>query len=64
MSDNIQIEKTISAQIIEKMLEKLKDSDCFTQTILAELENVDLTNKNDVKDLISKITKQEKNEDT
>ena len=56
MSDNIQIEKPISAQIIDKMIIKLKASTNFTESILAELESIDLTNISDVKKTISKET--------
>ncbi len=56
MSDNIQIEKPISVQIIDKMIIKLKASTSFTESILAELESIDLTNISDVKKTISKET--------
>ena len=42
------MEKTITEQIIETMIRKLKDSEHFTESILTELENADLTNKNSV----------------
>ena len=64
MSDNIQIEKSISEQIIEKMIGNLKGSQSFTETILIELESIDLTIKSDVKETISKETEDKKNEDT
>jgi len=64
MSDNIQIEKPISEQIIEKMIGKLKGSEGFTESILTELERIDLTNKSDVKEMISKETEDKENEDT
>ena len=61
MSNDIQIEKTISEQIIDRMIEKLRDSEHFTDSILDDLEDTNLSNKNDVKEIISK---EEKNEDT
>lgn len=64
MSENINIEKPISEQIIEKMIGKLKGSEGFTDSILTELENIDLANKSDVKVTISKKTQNKKNEDT
>jgi hypothetical protein len=64
MSDNIKIEKSISEQIIEKMIGNLKGSQSFTESILTELESIDLTNKSDVKETISKETEDNKNEDT
>ncbi len=64
MSDNIQIDKPISEQIIEKMIGNLKGSQSFTENILTELESIDLTNKSDVKETISKETEDKKNEDT
>lgn len=63
MSDNIQIDKPISEQIIEKMIGKLKGSEDFTENILTELESIDLTNKSDVKETISKETEDKENED-
>jgi len=64
MSDNIQIEKPIAEQIIEKMIGKLKGSEGFTDTILTELERIDLTNKSDVKETISKEIEDKENENT
>ena len=58
------IDKPISEQIIEKMIGKLKDSEDFTESILTDLESVDLTNKSGVKEAISKETEDKKNEDT
>ncbi len=55
MSDKIQIEKPISEQIIEKMIDKLKDSEGFSESTLTKLKNIDLTNKNDVKRVISNL---------
>lgn len=64
MSDNIQIKKPISEQIIEKMIGKLKGSEGFTECILTELERIDLTSKSDVKETISKEIEDKENEDT
>ena len=64
MSDNIQIKKLISEQIIEKMIGKLKGSEGFTESILTDLERIDLTNKSNVKEMISKGTEDKENEDT
>ena len=64
MSDNIQIEKPIAEQIIEKMIGKLKGSEVFTESILTELERIDLTSKSDVKETISKEIEDKENEDT
>lgn len=64
MSDNIQIKKPISEQIIEKMIGKLKGSEGFTESILTDLERIDLTNKSNVKEMISKGTEDKENEDT
>lgn len=61
MSNDIQIEKTISEQIIDRMISKLRGSENFTDSILDELENTNLSSKKDVKEIISK---EEKNEDT
>ena len=61
MSNDIQIEKMISEQIIDRMISKLRGSENFTDSILDELENTNLSSKKDVKEIISK---EEKNEDT
>ena len=58
------IDKPISEQIIEKMIGKLKDSGDFKGSVLTDLESVDLTNKSDVMETISKETEDKKNEDT
>ncbi len=57
-------DKSISEQIIEKMIGKLKDSEGFTESILADLASVDLTNKGRVKEFLSKEIKDKKDEDT
>ena len=64
MSENHQIEKTISQQVIDKMIEKLKVSEDFTDDILNELASTDLTNKSEVKRIISTVSKAEQNENT
>ncbi len=58
------IDKPIAEQIIEKMIGKLKNSESFTESILTDLERVDLTNKSSVKEMISKEAEGKKNEDT
>jgi inorganic pyrophosphatase len=58
------IEKTLKEQIIDKMISSLKDSEQFSDDFLAELEVTDLSNKQEVKDAISKATEEVKNEDT
>lgn len=62
MSDSSKIEKSLSDQIIEKMIEKLKNSECFTENILTEIENTDLTNNTKVQEIISKELKSSENE--
>jgi len=62
MSENHQIETSISQQIVEKMIEKLKASEYFSDGILNELLNTDLSNKSDVKRIISVVSKTEQNE--
>ena len=64
MSENHQIETSISQQIVEKMIEKLKASEYFSDGILNELLNTDLSNKSDVKRIISVVSKTEQNENT
>ena len=60
----MQIEKPISRQIIEKMIGRLKGSEDFTENILTELESIDLANKSNVKETISKEIEDTENEDT
>ncbi len=48
------IEKPIYEQIMSKMISKLKDSEHFTDSILTELERIDLKNKSKVQEAISK----------
>jgi hypothetical protein len=64
MSENHPIEKTISQQVIEKMTAKLKASEYFTDDIVNELASTDLTNKSEVKRIISTVSKAEQNENT
>lgn len=64
MSDEIKIEKSILEQIIERMITKLKDEEGFDEYILEELMKIDLSKNYDVKQLISKETEGEKNENT
>ena len=58
------IEKTLKEQIIEKMVGTLRNSDNFSDDLLGELAVTDLSNKNDVKEAISKAKEETKNEDT
>ena len=62
MSENHQIEKTVSQQIIDKMIEKIKTSEYFTDDILEELKSTDLSNKSEVKRVISTVSKTKQNE--
>lgn len=64
MSENHQIEKTISQQIIDKMIKKLKVSKDFPDDILNELASTDLANKSEVNKIISTVSKVEQNENT
>lgn len=64
MSDFQQINKSLSEQIIEKMIEKLKDSEFFNESILSEFENADLTNKSKVQEIISKSLKNSEDENS
>ena len=57
MCDFRKIEKSLSDQIIAKMIEKLKNSEWFTESILTEIENTDLTNNSKVQEVISKSLK-------
>ncbi len=50
----MKIEKSISEQIVERMYEKMKESEIFDDDTISKLKKIDLTNKNDVKKVISK----------
>jgi hypothetical protein len=63
MSASQKIEKSLSEQIIERMIEKLKDSE-YTKSILNEIEHTDLTNKSKVQEVISKSLKNFENENS
>ncbi len=64
MSDSQQIEKSISEQIIERMIVKLNSSEFFPQGILTKIEDIDLKNKAEVYELISKTTKDTEDENS
>ncbi len=57
------IEKTLSEQIIDNMIDKLKESEHFNEELLAVLQTTDLTNKEKVKEVISS-TQNSGNEDS
>ena len=58
-----QIKKPLLEQIIDMMIGKIKTSEYFTDNILTELKHVDLSNKNKVKEAISKELTDIDNED-
>lgn len=62
MSNSDQIEKSLSDQILDKMIEKLNDSENFDEKILSDIRSTDLTNKVKVKEVISQILKDSDNE--
>lgn len=64
MTDNQGIEKSVPQQVIDKMLEKLTATSCFSEVILNELKNVDLTNKEELTRIISNVSKSEQNENS
>jgi CTP-dependent riboflavin kinase len=64
MSASQQLEKSLSEQIIERMIEKLKDSEYFTKSTLNEIEAIDLTNKSKVQEVISKSLRKAENENS
>ncbi|PHR99891.1 MAG: hypothetical protein COA80_03360 [Leeuwenhoekiella sp.] len=53
MSEEKEIEKSIERQILDKTMEKLKQSELFPETLIDELKKIDLTNKESVKTAIS-----------
>ena len=62
MSDSKKIDKSLSEQILERMIEKLNDSEYFTDSIISEIKDTDLTNKFKVQEVISKSLKNSENE--
>ncbi|MBN2350731.1 MAG: hypothetical protein JXJ22_17975 [Bacteroidales bacterium] len=64
MSNPNQIEKSLYDQILEKMVDKLSDSDLFNQELLTEIKTTDLTDKIKVKELIAKSLKESDNENS
>jgi|GEM_PF-5675199 len=64
MSNPDQIEKSIYNQILDKMVDKLSDSDIFNQELLSEIKSLDLSDKNKVKEVISKPRKETDNENS
>ncbi|MFA5527976.1 MAG: hypothetical protein WC996_05115 [Peptostreptococcales bacterium] len=58
------MEKTLKQQIIEKMIGTLNDSENFPDDLLTELGTIDLSNRSEVKEAISKERKEAKDEDT
>jgi hypothetical protein len=53
MSEEKEIEKSIEGQILDKTMEKLKQSELFPETLIAELKKIDLTKKESVKTALS-----------
>ena len=49
MSEEQEIEKSIEDQILDKTMEKLKQSELFPETLIDELKKIDLTSKDGVK---------------
>lgn len=52
-SENV-LENSLQEQIIDKMIQKLRDSEHFTDNLIQYLKDVDLSSKDDVKELLSK----------
>lgn len=53
MSEEQEIEKSIEDQILDKTMEKLKQSELFPETLIDELKKIDLTSKDVVKTMLS-----------
>lgn len=53
MSEEQEIEKSIEDQILNKTMEKLKQSELFPETLIDELKKIDLTSKESVKTTLS-----------
>lgn len=64
MSNPDQIDKSLNDQIRDKMIDKLSGSEFFNQELLAEIKSTDLTDKNKVKELISKSFKESDDENS
>ena len=64
MSNPDQIDKSLNDQILDKMIDKLSDSEFFNQELLSEIKTTDLTDKNKVKELLSKSLKESNDENS
>lgn len=53
MSEEQEIEKSIEDQILDKTIEKLKQSELFPEALINELKKIDLTSKDGVKTALS-----------
>lgn len=64
MSNPDQIDKSLNNQILDKMIDKLSDSEFFSEELLSEIKSTDLTDKNKVKELLSKSLKESNDENS
>lgn len=53
MSEEQEIEKSIEDQILDKTMEKLKQSELFPEALINGLKKIDLTSKDGVKTALS-----------
>ena len=60
----VEIGKTITEQITDAMIEKLQESEHFSEEMLSVLQMVDLTNKNAVSEAITNGNEEQDNEAT
>lgn len=59
MSEEVKFDKTIDDQIFDKTIEKLLESNVFSEKLVAQIKKVDLTNKTSVKAALSVFENEE-----
>lgn len=64
MSNSDQIEKSLYNQILDKMVDKLNNSEFFSNELLSKIRSMDMLDKNGIKELISEPIKRSSNENS
>ena len=64
MSSPEQIDKSLNDQILDKLIDKLSDSEFFNKELLSEIKSTDLTDKNKVRELLAKSLKESNDENS
>ena len=64
MSNSDQIKKSLYNQILDKMVDKLNNSEFFSNELLSKIRSMDMLDKNGIKELISEPIKRSSNENS